>query len=66
MKLSLDGTDILTGKPADTQVSKDMWVVDGMKSISLKAWPEDNNGGAAFIFTSANNSVAVHTHGDLS
>ena len=66
IKLSLDGTDILTGKPADTQVSKDMWVVNGYSSISLKAWPEDNNGGAAFIFTSANNSVAVHTHGDLS
>lgn len=66
VKISLDGTDILTGKPADTQVSKDMWVVNGYSSISLKAWPEDNNGGAAFIFTSANNSVAVHTHGDLS
>lgn len=66
VKLSLDGTDILTGKPADTQVSKDMWVVNGYSSISLKAWPETNFGGAAFIFTSANNSVAVHTHGDLS
>lgn len=66
VKLTLDGTDILTGKPADTEVSKDMWVVNAYSSISLKAWPEDNNGGAAFVFTSANNSVAVHTHGDLS
>lgn len=66
VKLTLDGTDILTGKPADTEVSKDMWVVNGYATLSLKAWPEDNNGGAAFVFTSANNSVAVHTHGDLS
>lgn len=66
VKLSLDGTDILTGKPADTQISKDMWVVNPYATLSLKAWPEDNNGGAAFVFTSANNSVAVHTHGDLS
>jgi hypothetical protein len=66
IKLTVDGTDILTGKPADTEVSKDMWVVNGYDTISLKAWPEDNNGGAGFVFTSANNSVAVHTHGDLS
>jgi len=66
VKITLDGTDILTGKPADTEVSKDMWVVNGYGTLSLKAWPETNNGGAAFMFTSANNSVAVHTHGDLS
>lgn len=66
VKISLDGTDILSGKTADTQVSKDMWVVNGYGTLSLKAWPETNNGGAAFVFTSANNSVAVHTHGDLS
>jgi len=66
VKLSVDGTDILTGKPATTEVSKDMWVVNGYGTLSLKAWPETNNGGAAFVFTSANNSVAVHTHGDLS
>ena len=66
VKISLDGTDVLTGKPADTLTSKDMWVVNGYGTLALKAWPEDNNGGAGFVFTSANNSVAVHTHGDLS
>ena len=66
VKITLDGTDILTGKPGDTEVSKDMWVVNGYGTRSLKAWPETNNGGASFVFTSANNSVAVHTHGDLS
>jgi hypothetical protein len=66
VKITLDGTDILSGKPGDTQVSKDMWVVNGYGTLSLKAWPETNNGGAAFVFTGAANSVAVHTHGDLS
>lgn len=66
VKISLDGTDVFTGEKATTDVTKDMWVVQPYGSLSLKAWPETNNGGAAFIFTSANNSVAVHTHGDLS
>lgn len=66
VKLSLDGTDILTGKPADTEVSQDMWVVNGYETLNLKAWPETSNGGASFVFTSANNSVAAHTHGNLS
>lgn len=66
VKLSVDGTDVLTGKPADTLVSKDMWVVNGYAELNLKAWPETNNGGASFVFTSATGSVALHTHGDLS
>lgn len=66
VKISVDGTDVLTGKPADTLASNEMWVVNGYDTITLKAWPEDNNGGAGFVFTSANNSVAIHTHGDLS
>lgn len=66
VKLSVDGTDILSGKPATTDIDNNMWVVNGYGNMSLKAWPEDNNGGAAFVFTSANNSVAIHTHGDLS
>jgi hypothetical protein len=66
VKLSVDGTDILTGKPATTVKDSDMWLVNGYGTLSLKAWPETNNGGAQFIFTSANNSVAIHTHGDMS
>lgn len=66
VKLSIDGTDILTGKLASTDLSNQMWVVDRYSSLKLDAYPETNNGGAAFIFTSADNSVAVHTHGDLS
>jgi hypothetical protein len=66
VKLSVDGTDVFTGKPADTNVSDKMWVVNGYDTLSLKAWPENNSGGAGFVFTSANNSVAVHTHGNLS
>jgi hypothetical protein len=66
VKISLDGTDILTGKVADTEVTNDMWYVKGYGNLSLKAWPETANGGAQFVFTNANNSVAVHTHGDMS
>lgn len=66
VKISVDGTDVLTGKPADTLASKDMWVVNGYAELNLKAWPETNNGGASFVFTSATGSVALHTHGDLS
>lgn len=64
--LSLDGTNILTGKLADTEINNDMWVVNGYSSLTLSAFPETDNGGAAFVFTSADKSVAVHTHGDLS
>lgn len=66
VKISLDGTDILSGKLASTEIDNSMWVVNGYGTMTLKAWPENNNGGAQFVFTSANNSVAVHTHGDLS
>lgn len=66
VKLSLDGTDILTGLPANTEINKDMWVVNAWATLTLKAWPETSNGGSQFVFTSADKSVAVHTHGDLS
>jgi hypothetical protein len=66
VKVSLDGTDVLSGSPANTSVDNNMWVVNGYGTLNLKAWPETAQGGAAFVFTSANNSVAVHTHGNLS
>lgn len=66
LKLSVDGTDVLTGLPADTELSKDMWVVGAYQSMSLKAWPETTNGGAAFVFTDASNGVGLHVHGDVS
>lgn len=66
VKISVDGTDVFTGEPATTDVGDKMWVVNGYDTMSLKAWPENNNGGAAFIFTSADNSVAIHTHGNMS
>jgi len=66
IKLTLDGTDILTGKKASLEPNEDMWVVNGYGELSVKAWPESHQGGAAFVFTHAENSVALHTHGDLS
>jgi len=66
IKLSLDGTDILTAEQATSEPTGQMWVVNGKETLKLKAWPETKNGGAAFVFTSADKSVAIHTHGDLS
>lgn len=66
VKLSLDGTDILTGDQATSEPSGKMWVVNGKETLTLKAWPETNNGGAGFVFTSGDKSVALHTHGDMS
>jgi len=66
VKISIDGTDVLTGKLADTEINKDMWVVAANSSLRLKAWPETNAGGAQFVFTTAEKSVAVGTHGNLS
>ena len=66
VKVSLDGTDVLTGTPASTDSTKDMWMVNGYGTLNLKAWPETSNGGAQFVFTSGEKSVALHTHGDMS
>ncbi len=67
VKLSLDGTDVQTGKPANTSIEKaGMWVVQANSSMTLTAWPETNKGGAQFVFTTDDNSVAFHTHGDMS
>ncbi len=66
VKISIDGTDILTGELADTQINNKMWVVDAYKDLKLKAWPETNEAGAQFVFTNGENGVAANTHGDLS
>jgi hypothetical protein len=66
VRLSLDGTDIYTGKLANLDVNHDMFVVRAHKTLNLKAWRETNNGGAAFVFTSEDKSVSLHTHGDVS
>ena len=66
VKLSVDGTDILTGAPATTDASGQMWLVNAYGTLNIKAWPESQNGGAALVFTSADKSVALNTHGDIS
>lgn len=65
VKLSIDGIDVLTGKLATIEPGGDMWVVQPYSSLNLKAWPETTKGGAQFVFTHADKSVAVHTQGDL-
>lgn len=67
VKLSLDGTDLLTGELASSEYTAGkMWMVEAYGSLRLKAWPETDQGGAALVFTGLNQSVAVHTHGDIS
>ena len=63
VKISIDGTDVITGKLADTSVTSDMWVCQPYGTLELKAFPETNKGGAEFIFGKTKDSVAVNTHG---
>lgn len=66
VRLSLDGTDVLTAQPASMEPKGKMFMVKPYKTMTLQAWPETNEKGARFIFGQTANSVAVHTHGDLS
>lgn len=65
VKVSLDGTDIISGNLANTSTNETMWIVRPYSNLELKAWPETNNGGARFVFTTEENGVAAHTHGVL-
>lgn len=66
VKLSLDGTDVLTGEKASARAYGKMWVIGPRGTLNLSAWPEDTEKGARFIFGKTANSVAANTHGDLS
>lgn len=63
VRLSLDGTDILTGEPASLAPYGKMWMVEPYGILHLKAWPESDEGGAQFVFTDAESGVATHIHG---
>ena len=64
IRLSIDGTDVLTGKPASTKPKGDMFLVEPRGAMRLKAWPENMSGGARFVFATTEKSVAVNTHGN--
>lgn len=66
VRISLDGTDVLTGKPANLEVNHEMWVVRAGRTLHLKAWAENSNGGACFVFTSGDKGVSLNAHGDIS
>jgi len=65
-RVSIDGTDIVTGRPADLDTTTQRWLVRAHETMRLEAWPESQKGGAAFVFGEAGASVAAHTHGDMS
>lgn len=64
VKLSVDGTDVLTGETANTRTTGKMFVVRPYNFFELDAWPEDNEKGRAFIFNTTEVSVAMNTHGN--
>src|ERR1700722_342271 len=66
VRVSLDGTDVMTGKPADLEINHAMWLVKAGRTLHLRAWYESQNGGARLVFTGADKRVALHTHGDMS
>lgn len=63
--ISVDGTNVLTGKKAVWSDLKDTFVVEPHARCALAAWPETDRRGARFRFTSVPESVAANTHGDL-
>ncbi len=65
VRLSLDGTDVLTTTPATAQPYGKMWLVNPYATLNLAAWPETTEGGARFVFGQTLDSVAANTHGDL-
>lgn len=66
VKLAIDGTNVLTGKLADTKSEGKMFVVEPYSKLELTSWVESMNGGASFIFGKESNSVASNTHGNMS
>lgn len=68
----VDGVNVQTGEfnhlsdPANLPSSAYNWVIEGNQSMELVSWPENREGGGAFVFTSVGNTVALHEHGDLS
>lgn len=63
--ISVDGTNVLTGRKATLDSTHDTFVVAPYATSTLDAWPETTRGGARFLFGETEDSVAVHTHGDI-
>lgn len=65
VKISVDGTNILTGKEATLKSGvKDMYLIDPYGSCDYACWQEGESGGSKLVFTTAESSVSVHTHGN--
>ena len=64
VRISIDGTDVLTGESATTKPVGKRWVVEPRGTLLLETWPETQRGGARFLFADSKSSVAVSTRGD--
>ncbi len=60
--LSIDGLDILTGKPAED--SKKGYIVDAYSSTEIKGYRLSDTDSAAFVFTSKGKSYVSKTAGE--
>jgi hypothetical protein len=60
--LSIDGLDVLTGKPAED--SRKGYIVDGESTTEIKGYRLNENESASFIFTKKDKSYVVQTKGD--
>jgi len=63
VRISIDGTDILKGGLADTNVNGEMFICQPYGKLELKGYPETNKGGSEFVFGKIEDSVAINTHG---
>lgn len=63
IRLAVDGTDVLTGEKSSFSSKGKMFYIAAKREMTLKAWPEDNKGGAQFVFTTEEKGVASNTHG---
>lgn len=59
-RVTVDGIDILTGKPGDLDPRGQMWMIEPHSSATISAWPETSHSGAQFVFGRASNAVATH------
>ena len=66
VRLTSDGTDIISGKPANLNYGAGLWIVEPNATCELEAWPESNSSGGRFVFAQAGRTVAANTHGDVS
>ena len=60
VRFTIDGIDIMTGKPADLGLAGDRMWAPAYGTIELEAWPESMSSGGRFVFAPEGMAVADH------